>query len=155
MADAITITGLKEIQKSLYSYSQRLGDRVVLGALRQGANLIKREAQANAPVSKNGNPKLGTTPGNLKRGIVVRKSKIHRGKLSSDMIGLYLTIKSTKKTDPFYGRFQESGWKAGNRLIPGKKFIDRAFHDKKEEAVALIVKSATSAADLLAAKLGL
>jgi HK97 gp10 family phage protein len=178
MADTITVTGLKEAQRALYSYSQQLGDRVVLGALRQGANLVKRAAQSNAPVKT----------GKLKRGIRVAKSKIHRGQLSDGLIGVYLTIPNKKKGDPFYGRFQEDGWntkgastagplsvkkvdrwliarqfggrtgrktQSGRQHVLGKKFIDRAFTEKREAAVDLIVQTATAGADLLARKLGL
>jgi phage protein, HK97 gp10 family len=140
----ITVTGLKEVQKRLYSYSQQLGDRVVLGALRQGANLVKKVAQENAPVKT----------GKLKRGIRVTRSKIHRGKSSRDMIGVYLSVRKGK-SGPYYAKFQEDGWKAGKRLIPGKKFIDRAFIEKREEAAALIIKAASASADLLARKIGL
>lgn len=160
----------------MYSYSQQLGDRVVLGALRQGANLVKKAAQANAPVKT----------GLLKtRGIVVRKSRIHRGKSSQDMIGVYLTIASKKKTDPFYGKFQETGWvprgkpnmlrpsfrkglgftrraigssrvtRAGGARVPGKLFIDQAFLEKREQAAELIRQSAIAASDVLARKVGL
>jgi HK97 gp10 family phage protein len=150
MAEAITVTGLREAQKALYSYSQQLGDRVVRGSLRQGANVVKRAAQENLTSQIK-----GPSTGRLRRGIVVRTSRIHRGKLSTDMIGVYLTVASKKKTDPYYGRFQEDGWRAGKTLVPGKKFIDKAFNDKKEAAVTVIVKAATSAAELLAKKFGL
>jgi HK97 gp10 family phage protein len=144
MAETITVTGLREVQRQLYSYSQQLGDRVVLGALRQGANVVKKAAQDNAPIKT----------GKLKRGIRVTRSKIHRGKSSKDMIGVYLSIRKGKG-GPFYGRFQEDGWKAGKRIVPGKKFVDRAFNTKKEEAVSVIVRAATSAAEVLARKAGL
>lgn len=183
MAETITVTGLDEVQKRLYSYSQQLGDRVVLGALRQGANLVKKAAQANAPVLS----------GTLKqRGIVVRKSKIHRGKSSKDLIGVYLTIAGKKKSDPayrtkddpYYGKFLETGWNTrgksndlryskrirgftrrsvgGSRVtqrgrtdVPGRHFIDRAFESNKEQAVELIGRSAIAASDVLARKVGL
>jgi HK97 gp10 family phage protein len=143
MAETITITGLREVQRKLYSYSQQLGDRVVIGALRQGANLVRKQAQANAPVKT----------GLLKRSIRVSRSKIHNGKKSDGMIGVYISVRKAA----YYAGFQEDGWRAGKKKkqIPGRKFIERAFIDKREEAVNLIVRSATSAADLLAVKLGL
>ena len=142
----ITVTGLRETQAKLYSYSQQLGDRVVLGALRQGANLVKKAAQDKAPIKT----------GKLRRGIRVARSKIHRGKSSSDMIGVYLSVRKGK-SGPFYGKFQEDGWKAGKakRQVQGKKFIDRAFEEKKQAAADLIIKAATASADLLARKIGL
>jgi HK97 gp10 family phage protein len=146
MAETITIHGLRDVQRKLYSYSQQLGDRVVLGALRQGANVVRKQAQENAPVKT----------GLLKRSIRVSRSKIHNGKKSDGMIGVYLSVRQGKG-GAFYAKFQEDGWRAGKKkkVIPGKKFIERAFLDKREEAVNMIVRSATSAADLLAVKLGL
>ncbi len=170
MAESITITGLKETQRSLYRYSQQLGDRVVLGSLRQGANLVKRAAQSNAPFES----------GKLKKGIRVYKSKIHRGRMSNDLIGVYISIAHKKKDDPYYGRFQEDGWnthgaRKGSRLsitslfgartgrktqrgktdVPGKKFIEQAWLANRAEAVELIRRSAIAGAEVLARKMGL
>lgn len=155
MAETITIHGLRDVQRKLYSYSQQLGDRVVLGALRQGANLVKKQAQLYAPVGKS-DSRLGIQGGLLRKSIRVSRSKLHSGRTSKDLIGVYVNIRLGKK-GAFYGRFQEDGWRAGKakKFIPGKKFIERAFLDKREDAVNLIVRSATSAADLLAVKLGL
>lgn len=145
MSQAITIKGLKEVQKALYSYSQQLGDRVVLAALRQGANLVKKSVQQQAPV------KTGT----LRRGFRVSKSRIHNGKRSSSMIGVYLTLRKgggrKDKNDPFYGRWQESGW----RNIPGKKFIARSLAATKEQAAQLIVAAVRAGAEVLSRKVGL
>lgn len=108
MNDAITVTGLQEVNRALYSYSQQLGDRVVIAALTQGANLVKRSISGLAPVKT----------GKLRRGFRVVKSRIHAGKTSTDMIGVYIRLagakKATKKKEAdagvFYGRFQNDGW---------------------------------------------
>lgn len=142
----IKITGLNEATKSIYAYSQQLGDRVVKGSLRVGANVVARAARVGAPV------KTGLLK---RRGIVVRNSKIHRGKSSKDLIGVYVTIAAKKKGDPYYGKFQETGWKAGKRVIPGKKFLDKAFEQNKEKAVEAIRQSAIAASEVLARKVGL
>lgn len=143
---AIKVTGLKEATKAIYGYSQQLGDRVVKGSLRVGANYIARIARANAPV------KTGLLK---RRGIVVRNSKIHRGKSSKDMIGVYLTIARKKKGDPYYGKFQETGWKAGKRVVPGKMFLDKAFEQNKEKAAEAIQQAAIAASEVLKRKVGL
>lgn len=153
MADTIKVTGLRETQKRLYSYSQQLGDRVVLGALRQGANLVRKQAQIYAPVGKY-DIKLGIPGGTLRKSIRVSRSKLNRGRTSRDLIGVYVNVRLGKK-GAFYGRFQEDGWKAGKRIIPGKKFIDRAWLEKRAAAVDLIVRSAKAGADVLARKVGL
>lgn len=143
-AETITITGLRDVQKSLYAYSQQLGDRVVLGALRQGANLIRKEMQKEIPVKT----------GLLKKGFVVKRSKIHRGRLSTDMIGIYLALRKGK-TAPFYGRFQNDGYRAGKTKVPGKHFVQSAFEANKQDAVRLIVADAEAGAAVLARKVGL
>lgn len=144
MTDAITITGLKEVQKSLYSYSQQLGDRVVYGALRQGANLMARALRNEVPVHT----------GKLKKSFIVKRSKIHRGRLSTDMIGLFLTIRKGKNS-AYYGRFINDGWKAGKTKVPGKHFMEKTFEANKESSARLIIRSAESGALLLARKVGL
>jgi HK97 gp10 family phage protein len=171
----IDIRGIGEQQKALYTFSQRLGDRVVLGALRQGANLVLKSARQKAPFKT----------GKLRKGIILRASKIHKGKFSTDLIGVYITVKRKEKTDPFYGRFQEDGWivkgranhkrfsqkikaftnrsvgsssrvtQGGGRHIPGKHFIENAWLENREQAVNLIVRAATAGSEVLAKKLGL
>jgi len=96
---SIEVKGLKETQKALYAFSQGLGDRVVYGALREGLKVIQKAAKAEAPKKS----------GDLRRHIVIKKSKIHNGRTSTGMLGMYLTIKDVKK-DLFYGRIQEDGW---------------------------------------------
>lgn len=181
MSEPIEVRGLKEVQKALYSYSQQLGDRVVLSALRQGANLIKKAAVQNAPKNT----------GALKKSLRVSRSKIYSGKLSTGLIGLYLTIrKGGGRKDPkdaFYGRWIESGWNVrgrskaelvprkrqralgrgfrrarntrqslpGSRDISGLKFIERAFLSNRESALRLIIQSAERGAEIIASKTGL
>lgn len=164
---SIEVKGLKEVQKALYSYSQKMGDRVILAALRQGANLIKKAAAQNAP--------LGET-GALKKSLRVSRSKIYRG--ANGIIGLFLTIRKGRgRKDPkdaFYGRWIESGWNVrgnkkrgsipvnrgrksalGIRDIPGQKFIERAFLSNRENALRLIIQAAERGAEIVAKNTGL
>ncbi len=139
--ETITITGLQEVQKALYSYSQQLGDRVVYGALRQGAMIIRKAIQQQVPVRT----------GKLQRGFVIRRSKIHRGRSSTDMIGIYLTLRK----EAYYGRFINDGWQHGKTKIPGKHFMQNAFEANKETALRVIISDAQAGAELLARKVGL
>ena len=178
MDEAIRIKGLREVQKQLYSYSQQLGDKVIISALRRGANVVKKEIHSLAPVGKTRR---------LRRGFKVAKSRIHSGKHSTDMIGVYLKLK-TGKRDPFYGRFINDGWnthgktntsrpvfgrrgvylstrrskvkgssrvtQAGKTNVPGKHFVQRGFAAKRHAALRVIVETAQAGADLLARKVG-
>lgn len=179
---SIQVRGIREVNAALYSYSQKLGDFVVFKALREGATVVKKQISALAPVY-HGPKRLRVKSGTLKRGFRISKSRIHNGKLSNSLIGVYLTLKKgggrNDPNDPFYGRWQELGWNtAGRRAsrsevravlggrsgrktlrggtnVPGKHFVQRAFDSRKVAAVDVIVKSATAGADVLARKVGL
>lgn len=171
----IKVSGLREVQRTLYQYSRQLGDRVVIQALLEGARFMQKRARSNAP----------RLTGRLRRGIIVRKSKINNGK-RKDLLGVYLTLRKGKgKADPkdaFYGRFQEDGWNVrgksrtkgqrkeivarfgsrtgrkslpGSRDIPGIKFMLKTFNSTKEQSARLIVAAAERGANILKNKLGL
>ncbi len=150
MAEAIQITGLREVQKKLYAYSRQLGDRVALSALRSGANLIRKKITTEIQDSG-----IQSRSGKLLKGFKVSRSKIHRGRLSTDMIGIYLTLRKGKDA-PFYGKFLNDGYTSrGGKKIEGKRFVQKAFESNKESASRLIVLNATAGADVLARKVGL
>lgn len=144
----LKITGLKEVQKSLYAFSQQLGDRVVRNALKEGAKVVQKIARSNAPVRT----------GKLKRSIVIRNSKINNGKRSEE-IGVYLTINKSKKgarNDAFYGRFVEDGYTSrGGKRIEGVKFMSRAFNSGKSAAVNQIIRAVEAGAEIVKRKTGL
>lgn len=143
--DIITVRGLQEVQRALYAYSQQLGDRVVRGALRQGANHVLRGIRAAVPV------KTGLLK---RRGFRVANSRIHNGRMASGLIGIYIGLRK-RKGDPFYGRFQNDGFRAGNTQVPGKQFVQRAFEERKAAAVQLIVQSAEAGAEVVKRKVWL
>jgi len=171
---ALTITGLKETQSALYSYSQQLGDRVIRAALRQGANYVLKGINEGIPV------KTGLLK---RRGFRVANSRIHNGKDSSSMIGIYISLrKGNNKDDTFYGRFQNDGWnthgkngasgarraitsifgnRTGRKTLPGitnvtgKQFVQRGFESRKNAAVDLIVRAAEAGAEVVKRKVGL
>lgn len=171
---SIEVKGLKEAQRALYSYSQKLGDFVVYKALREGANVMRRDIAILAPA------KTGT----LRKGFKVARSKIHNGRRSSALIGVYVTLKKGKgrkdPKDPFYGRWQELGWNtAGQRSgtrqsitsafggrsgrktlrgktnVPGKFFVQKAFDRSKEKSANLIVQLSLQGAEALSRREGL
>lgn len=166
---SIEVKGLDKVRRSLYDYSRQLGDRVIIGALKEGAKVVQRAAKSGAP----------RKTGRLKRGIVVKKSKIHKATGGSSSLGVFLTLRTGKgKKDPkdaFYGRFVEDGWNVrgpskqkggasggrgrksapGKRDIPGKKFIKGAFAAKRAEAIKTIVAAAEKASVIITKKMGL
>lgn len=172
----LKVSGLREVQRSLYSYSQQLGDKVVIQALLEGARFMQKRARSNAP----------NRTGRLRRGIVVRKSKINNGK-RSELLGVYLTLRKGRgKADPkdaFYGRFVEDGYNVrgksrtgkgqraeivnrfgkrtgrkslpGIRDIPPQRYMKRAFDSTKEASAQLIIRATERGSLILKSKIGL
>lgn len=136
---AITVRGLQEVQRKLYAYGRGIGDKVVRKALRQGANYVLKGIRAAAPV------KTGLLK---RRGFRVANSRIHNGRMSSNLIGIYIGLRKSKG-DPFYGRFQNDGFSAGTTKVPGKGFVQRAFAERQAGAVQLIVQAAEAGANVV------
>lgn len=143
--EVITVSGLRETQKALYAYSQQMGDRVVRMALRQGANHVLRGIREGVPV------KTGLLK---RRGFRVANSRIHNGRRASELIGIYIGLRKGKG-DPFYGRFQNDGFTVSHTKVPGKGFVQRAFEERKDAAVDLIVRAAEAGADSVKRRVGL
>lgn len=129
------------MKKTLEALPLKLGERVVRAALRAGAQTIRKQAQANAPVLKEPSPyrKAGT----IKANITVRKSK-------REKFGVYVSVKpltskqilsyrqsnggakgATNPNDPFYWVFQEFG----TAHHPASPFMRPAYEEKKFSAL--------------------
>ncbi|MCG7984737.1 MAG: HK97 gp10 family phage protein [Candidatus Thiodiazotropha lotti] len=147
----IKVSGLVEVQKNLYSYSKKLGDKVVVDALKAGARVIQKDAKRRAP----------KRTGQLRKNIVLRKSKHITRRKTPGRIGVYVTIKTKGKKgtqkNAFYGRFINDGWKprGNSRRVKGRHFMQRAFRNQRNNAVRLSVSTATRGANLLARKMRL
>lgn len=117
-----------------------LRKKVLLRALRKGAQIISRDAKAGAPVLKK--PAPFRKPGTVKKAISVRTSKVAR---KSGDVGVFVGVKPLRgarqkklgragaknPNDPYYWRFLEFDTRRG----PGKKFLTRAASDKASAAL--------------------
>jgi HK97 gp10 family phage protein len=131
---SIDIHGLVETQRAIYEFSQKLGDRVTLLALRAGANFMLKKVRAAEPVKT----------GRLKRATVVKTSRLNQRRRNGK-VGVYLTVKKGKKKDDpkgaYYGYFVEQGYQKGAAVIAGKQFVKNTFNANKNEALTLIVSA--------------
>ena len=160
----IDIRGVKDVIRRLYQFSDRLGDRVTLLALRSGANFMLKKVRQAAPIKT----------GRLRKAIRVSTSKIHTRRRDG-IVGVYITIKKGKKRDDpkgaYYGLFVERGYVAGkqgktlasrierrrifaHRKVQGKKFIENTFHANKIPAAELVIANIERAGDQLANQMG-
>lgn len=88
---SISVTGLADLQKMLDELPAKIEANIMRGALRQGANVYRDRARANAPVGKTGR---------LKKSIKV-KTTLRKGKAISQIVA--------GGGDAFYAKFVEFG----------------------------------------------
>lgn len=142
MADGIEVTleGIDDMARRLRDVPIALRKKVLLRALRKGAQIISRDAKAGAPVLKK--PAPFRKPGTVKKAISVRTSKVAR---KSGDIGVFVGVKPLRgarqkklgragaknPNDPYYWRFLEFDTRRG----PGKKFLTHAASNKASAAL--------------------
>lgn len=142
MADGIEVKleGIDDMARRLRDVPIALRKKVLLRALRKGAQIISRDAKAGAPVLKK--PAPFRNPGTVKKAISVRTSKFAR---KSGDVGVFVGVKPLRgarqnklgkagaknPNDPYYWRFIEFDTKRG----PGKKFLTRAANTKAGAAL--------------------
>lgn len=114
MADfAVEILGLKELDQALQQMAWPAARRALRKGMRQGANVVRDEVRAKAPVKT----------GNLRRKIRTRERR-------EDADGLRFAIEIPRSA--FYGRFIEFG----TSRIAAKPFMRPAAEAKTEAAVS-------------------
>jgi HK97 gp10 family phage protein len=87
----VSVQGLSDLQKMLDELPAKIEANIMRGALRQGANVYRDRARANAPVGKTGK---------LKKSIKV-KTTLRKGKAVSQIVA--------GGGDAFYAKFVEFG----------------------------------------------
>jgi HK97 gp10 family phage protein len=142
MAEIQTITGLKELQEALKQLPDRIAKNVLRGSVSAGAAVIRKEAQARAPLFTGKVAAGHPPPGTLKRSIVQKQI----AELSSAVKQVfYVAVRAGKKyqkqgkkgglsQDAFYGQMVEFG----TSKMPAKPYMRPAFEAKKNEAVTAI-----------------
>ncbi|MCB1900393.1 MAG: HK97 gp10 family phage protein [Rhodocyclaceae bacterium] len=142
MADgfAAELQGIDEMRRRLDQVPATLRKKVLLKALRNGAQIISRDAKARAPVLVK--PAPFRKPGTVRKAISVRASKLAR---QAGDVGVFVGVKALRgarqkklgkagaknPNDPYYWRFLEFDTKRG----PGRKFLTNAANTKAGAAL--------------------
>lgn len=161
----LQIRGIAELQRALYEYNKRLGDRVTGMAVRLGANYMLKQVRANTPVSPNGSmigkkggPWVRGKPGRLKAAVKVKASRINR-RAKNGVVGVYLTVNPGKKRDDtkgaWYGKFVEVGHTYRGRTTTGRHFVLSTFNSTKQQSAEIIINASELALRQVAAELNL
>ena len=137
MAETIKIDGLRELKNALLKLPEKLGEKVLNGALYAGAKLVVDDAKVKVPVRT----------GELRRNIRARRAtKKQRGDLTAAVVvGVRRLTKkqiaSIRKkkgrenaSDAFYWRFLEFG----TSKMAARPFLRPAFESRKTAAALLI-----------------
>lgn len=142
---SIRIRGVQEIQRALFAYNARLGERVNRLAMRKGANYFLKIARQAAPQSQHGSKeKVGGgyirfSPGRIKRAMGVRNSKINQIRKNGKTGVYFLLFPGKKRSDPkgaWYGKFQEIGWNTGKKS-EGAEVLTSRFSNQGRRRIAL------------------
>lgn len=140
MADQVRLHGLPELKALFNRLPERLGDRVVMAALRAAAQVIRKEAMLRVPVLRL--PTKYRNAGTVRKAITVRKSQqsayavfVGVKRLKGRQIAAFKKTTGQKSTenpdDPFYWWWLEFG----TSKLPAAKFLRGAFEAKKFEAL--------------------
>lgn len=139
----LDFSGLNDIAKDLEALSRAENNKVLRDATRAGAEVLKDEVIARAPVRT----------GKLKKNVVVVTQKSRRrGEISS---GIHIrgrnmrtgnsdnTMKASDKRNAFYWRFLEMG----TVNMPPHPFIRPAFDVRQEQATEVAIRRMNQAID--------
>jgi len=159
MTDAfeINVSGIAELQRAIYKYNARLGERVTRASLRAGASYMLKHLRNAAPVKT----------GRLKKAIRIKNSRINRIN-KNGKVGIYITISAGKnRKDPrgaYYAKWVENGYMRGSKIIgkrkrsggvrvEGKHFVEKTFKKTSAQTVDIIVRASELGAKRIAQEL--
>ncbi len=127
---SLDFSGLNDIAKDLEALSRAENNKVLRDATRAGAEVLKEEVIARAPVRT----------GKLKKNVVVVTQKSRRrGEISNSDN----TMKASDPRNAFYWRFVEMG----TVNMPPHPFIRPAFDVRQEQATEVAIRRMNQAID--------
>jgi HK97 gp10 family phage protein len=162
------VQGVADLKRALGELPGKVERKAIRGAIRQGAELLRKSAVALAPIRTEGTRSGGVVqrPGSLRRNIQKKKLRQKRGRVAYIIgveTGKVITLKGTGKVafqsrgrlrtrkatkrerrgdDPFYYRFVELGFThRGGGAVPPRSFLKRALDRDDKRAEALIESS--------------
>jgi HK97 gp10 family phage protein len=140
-SETVSISGLSDLEKALTQFADRLQKNVLVGGVRAGANVFRKEARANAAVAEKAiikafsGKKITVQPGFMKKNVMswkLRKSPY----AVTFSVGIVGWKNRFSKLFPFWWRFIEFG----TSKMAAKPFLRPAFESKKMEAIETMKK---------------
>lgn len=140
MAETVKIEGLKELDRALKELPLKIQGNILRGAVRAGAQVIRKDAMARAPVDK----------GKLKRNIRIQRSRKSTNTSEKATVGVRARGKKDDPSNAYYWKFVE----LGTSKMAAHPFLRPAFEAMKMKAVEAIRTYLGSRIESEAAKLG-
>jgi len=137
----VSVSGIKETQRALRQFNDKLADNITRKSLRVGANFLMKKIRADIPVKT----------GRLKKATTVKQSRINTRRKNGN-IGVYFTIRKGKSRRDLKGAYY-AGWvhsgyqykktRGGDvvKEVPGKFFVKNNFQAHGTESAQLIMES--------------
>jgi len=119
MSEKYTVEGLKELNKALKAFPERVERRILRSAVNAGALVVVKTAKQNVPVDK----------GDLKKGVIKRSTKGAKTQGS-------VKVSVGPSTEVFYGMFLEFG----TSKIPATPWLRPAVDDNANAVITAIRK---------------
>lgn len=124
MSEVIKIKGLSELQRALFKFNSKLGEKVTQLALKHGAAHVRDQIKQASPVKT----------GRLKRSVRIRVSKRQRVNKTGS-VGVYILVGGGKRSNSrsaYYAKFVEYGYNRGSQLITGSQGVQRGLLSQAE-----------------------
>ncbi|MBE0437013.1 MAG: HK97 gp10 family phage protein [Methylomicrobium sp.] len=116
----MSVSGVKDFNRALQQLPAKMAEKIAKKALRKAANMVAKQARANAPVRT----------GRLKKAIRVRNSRYNRLN-KNGVVGIILRLNPGKsRRDPkgaWYGGWVENGYNRGSRTVGGNEAVARGI----------------------------
>jgi HK97 gp10 family phage protein len=124
----VNITGLRELEKKMIELGPKIGRKALKGALVSGANVVKKEARALAPIKT----------GRLRRAMYIKTMSKPNPFKENVIFGVRHGRKMSKRDlDAYYWTFKEFGTK----FFSGIHFVQSAFQKTQSKALVKIKES--------------
>src|SRR5574337_608603 len=142
MAELEHIDGLRELKRALEELPKAIGRNVLRGAVRAGAQLIRKEAQQRAPVYTGDVSKGHPPPGTLKRAVYQKQiNELSSATRQTFFVGVRKGNKYRNQgksgklsQDAYYASWVEFG----TSKMAARPFLRPAFEAQKNAAVEAI-----------------
>lgn len=143
------VLGLDALHRFMQELPVKTEKNILRGMVRAAGKPVAVEAKATAPELQEETPLR--VRGALKRSVRIMSTKTSGGVVKGGVAAGSMKRSYKTLNDAFYALWQEKGWKAHGRAVPGRHFLQQAAKNKTPESIdvaAAYVRGRVEAGDL-------